>query len=202
MTLAGKLAALLPLIFTAAIAMAFYRFVQAPSLQSVGILLGAIYILPLTVYRLHNLFFPLQEDITAIAEKKYSPWWTSHQIQLLYIAVPSLEAPLHFVPGLFSLWLRLWGSKIGKGVYWTPRVEVIDRGLLEVGHGVVVGHFAVFCSHAISPVNGKLSLIVRKVRVGDGAFLGAETRYAPGATIEAGQLVKARTAHWWKGQHQ
>lgn len=199
MTLAGRLAALFPMLLMVGVAWAFFHFVCAPSLATAGLVLAIVYLLPLALFRLHNLFFPLVDVIMDIAQPTYSPWWTTHQLQWIYIAAPILELPLHAVPGLFSLWLRLWGSKIGRGVYWTPRTEVIDRGLLVVGDRVIVGHMAIFCSHAISPVKGKLSLIVQHIEIGSGAFVGAEARFGPGAKIEAGQTVKVRSAHYWKG---
>ena len=59
-----------------------------------------------------------------------------HQLQVLYSAFPALR----LVPGLYSAWLRLWGSRVGRAVYWTPQVKITDRGLLKVGDGVVFGH--------------------------------------------------------------
>ena len=69
-----------------------------------------------------------------------------HQLQVLYSAFPALR----LVPGLYSAWLRLWGSRVGRAVYWTPQVKITDRGLLKVGDGVVFGHRVVSIPKGVS----------------------------------------------------
>ncbi|MDJ0694669.1 GH3 auxin-responsive promoter family protein [Mastigocoleus sp. MO_188.B34] len=51
-----------------------------------------------------------------------------------------LEIP-ELLTEVITLWLRLWGSKVGEGIYWTPKIEIADRGLLEIGDRVRVTHF-------------------------------------------------------------
>jgi hypothetical protein len=148
----------------------------------------AIYALPVVVFRLVDAVRPLREG------RRYSPWWGSHNLQRLFIAVPQLESLLQLIPGAFSVWLRLWGSRIGRRVYWTPRVEIADRSLLEVGDDVVVGHKFECYAHAIKPSrNGRLILYVKKVRIGRNAFLGAGVRMGPGARVEEGAFVPTLT---------
>lgn len=45
------------------------------------------------------------------------------------------------IPGIFSCWLRLWGAKVGRDVYWTTRLEIADRSLLEIGDRIRVTHY-------------------------------------------------------------
>ncbi|MBX9769375.1 MAG: hypothetical protein K2X47_19015, partial [Bdellovibrionales bacterium] len=122
-------------------------FLSEPTWMHFLLLITLVYFFPVTAFRIHNYFFPLREGITDISKPVYSGWWGSHQFQYLFISVPFLETVLHFVPGLYSAWLRAWGSRIGRNVYWTPRVEVMDRSLLEVGSGVVIGDMVIFCAH-------------------------------------------------------
>lgn len=195
----GRLAALFPtfqLVLMAGCGIGFYLSGEVIYLL---LLLAVVYVLPLVIFRIHEIFFPLRDEIVDIAEKRYNRWWTSHQLQMLLIAIPVFEAVLRLVPGLFSLWLRMWGSSIGRGVYWTPKVEIIDRSLLDIGDGVIIGHMAAFCSHAITPIDGKMSLIVQRIRVGRRAFVGAEGRLGPGAVLEAGKTLRVRSAIYWKG---
>lgn len=199
MTLAGKLAALFPTLHFALILASLYSFVQSPNASSFALFFAAIYLFPLLVYRLVNAFAPVQEGITDLASPTYNPWWTSHQIQLLFIAVPAIEGFLHLIPGLFSLWLRLWGAKIGKKVYWTPKVEIVDRGLIEIGDYAIIGHMSAMCSHLVTPIDGKTSLVVRKVRVGRAAVIGGKVGLGPGSDVKDGELVKYNTTVWWKG---
>jgi acetyltransferase-like isoleucine patch superfamily enzyme len=152
-----------------------------------------IYGLPVLVYRLHEWIYPIKEGISYLIGKEYSSWWGSHQIQVIYIAIPALEAVLRLIPGMFSLWLRLWGSKIGKNVYWTPGLEIADRSLLEIGDRVVFGHRVGISSHVIKPRKQNLMLYVKKVKIGNNVFVGAGTLIAPGVVINDGQFIPVCT---------
>jgi hypothetical protein len=170
-----------------------YFLLIQPSWLTLGSLLTVLYLYPVATYRLLNLFWPLKEGRYDLSQKKYNPWWGSHQIQLIYYACPWLEALLRMIPGLFSFWLRLWGAKIGKNIYWTPNVEIDDRPLIEIGNGVIMGHKLHFISHVILPHKNKLPLFVRKVSVGDHCFLGAGSRLGPGVVIESGTCLPILT---------
>ena len=163
------------------------------SIFSVLALLFSLYGFPLLVYRIHSHFYPLKEGISYLCGKEYSPWWGSHQIQVIYIAFPALEVLLRLIPGAFSLWLRLWGASVGKDVYWTPQLEIADRGLIEIGDRVIFGHGIGIYSHVIKPKKQDLMLYVKKVKLGSNVFLGAWNRIGPGVVIEDGTYVSAGT---------
>ncbi|TAE61950.1 MAG: acyl transferase [Nostocales cyanobacterium] len=152
-----------------------------------------LYGLPLLIFRLHEKIFPIKEGISYLIGKEYSPWWGSHQIQVIYIAIPVLESVLRLIPGMFSLWLRLWGSKIGKNVYWTPALEIGDRSLLEIGDNVVMGHRVGISSHVIKPKKNNLMLYVKKVKIGNNVFIGAGSNLAPGVVINDDQFIESAT---------
>ena len=164
-----------------------------PSIFSVLGLIFSLYGLPLLVYWIHQYFYPVREGISYLVGKEYSPWWGSHQIQVIYIAFPALETLLRLIPGTFSLWLRLWGSKVGKGVYWTPSLEIADRGLIKIGDCVVFGHRITILCHAIKPKKQNLMLYVKKVKIGNDVFLGAGSHLAPGVVIEDGSYIPVAT---------
>jgi hypothetical protein len=164
-----------------------------PSLWGALALLTVFYALPLLVYWVHHLFYPLKEGINYLQNRTYAPWWGTHQIQLIYIAFPTLETILRLVPGLFSLWLRLWGAKVGWGVYWTSKLEIGDRSLLDIGDGVIFGHGVGIYSHAIKPKKDNLMLYVKKVKIGDRAFVSGGCRLGPGVEIEADAYLPVTT---------
>lgn len=198
MTLAGRLMRLFPVIHFLGFLVALYYGLK----ENVIFLLIAVfwtYLLPLILNKIHDTFFPLKEDSTDLSLKIYSAWWGTHQLQYLFIALPVFEQILHLVPGLFSLWLRAWGSKIGKNVFWTPRVDILDRGLIEIGNSVVLGHLTAMSSHAVVDIEGRPFLIIKKVRIGDKSFIGADSQFGPGTTIEAGSKIKPKTRLWWRG---
>ena len=150
-----------------------------------------LYGFPVLLYRLHTHVYPLKKGISYLQGADYSPWWGSHQLQAIYIAFPALETVLRLIPGVFSAWLRLWGAQIGKRVYWTPALEIADRGLLTIGDGVVFGHRVGMYSHIVKPRRGNLMLYLKPIVIGDGSFIGAGSYIGPGATITAGSYLEA-----------
>jgi acetyltransferase-like isoleucine patch superfamily enzyme len=172
---------------------AFGYFCLHPGVIGAIALLLTVYGFPVVVYRLHGWRYPIQEGISYLRGADYSPWWGSHQIQVVFIALPALEAALRLIPGAFSCWLRLWGASIGKDVYWTPGLEIADRGLLEVGDRTVFGHQVELYAHAIKPKKDNLMLYVKLIKIGSDVFVGAGSRLAPGVVIADGTYVPAKT---------
>lgn len=161
------------------------------SLWSLALSLFFLYGLPVLAYRLHGWVYPLTPGISYLQGPNYSPWWGSHQFQVIYIAFPALETVLRLVPGLFSAWLRLWGSQIGKQVYWTPSLEIADRGLLSIGDGVVFGQQVGLYSHIVKPRRDNLMLYLNPITIGDHSFIGAGSYIGPGVTIAPGSFLAA-----------
>jgi hypothetical protein len=193
MTLRSRVFVWFPALWLLLVGAALLFLVLRPGATAVALLLLAVYLLPVTVYRLHDLAWPLRPGLSRLDTPAYSPWWGGHQFQVMYSALPALEAVLRLVPGLYSAWLRAWGSKVGRGVYWTPLVEITDRALLDIGDGVVFGHRVGCYAHFAVRRRGKLLLYVKPIRIGGGALLGAGSRLGPGAVIEAGADLAALT---------
>ena len=150
-----------------------------------------LYGLPPLLHRIHDRIAPLERGIFPVVGPHYLPWWGSHQLQRLYIAVPLLEDVLHLIPGAFSVWLRMWGAEVGAGVVWSPGVRIVDRSLLKVGDGAIFGYGVQATAHLIAPRRGSLVLLLRPIRVGAGAVIGAEAKLGPGARVGEGALIKA-----------
>jgi hypothetical protein len=194
MSFFGRLVSLFPLVHGLGVLVGVGLCIREPSACSVGLALGLIYILPLLLFRLHRLVAPLREGISDLSDGDYSAWYGGHQLQLPFISFPVYERALRLVPGLFSLWLRLWGSKIGRGVYWTPHLALADRDLLEIGSSVVMGHQIGLSGHLISPTQDKkVILFVRKIQILKGAFVGAGVAMGPGVVVDEAVVVKAGT---------
>ncbi|NJL80069.1 MAG: acyl transferase [Richelia sp. SM2_1_7] len=191
MTLISTILAFFP---AAVMLMGFISFLwicDSPGIFSVATFIFSLYDFPLLIYKIHNHFYPIQEGISYLKGKEYSPWWGSHQIQSIYISFGCLESALRLIPGAFSLWLRLWGAKIGKNVYWTPKLEIADRSLIEIGNNVVFGQSCAILSHAIKPKKQNLMLYVKKVKIGSDVFIGAGSYLAPGVIVEDETFVTA-----------
>ncbi|MEH2056635.1 MAG: DapH/DapD/GlmU-related protein [Nostoc sp.] len=191
MTVISKILLFFPTIVLLLTGAAIVYLAYSPNIFSIMAVLLSIYGLPVLVYRLHEWVYPLREGISYLQGKEYSPWWGSHQIQVIYIAIPALEAVLRLIPGVFSCWLRLWGAKVGRDVYWTPSLEIADRSLLEIGDRVVIGHRVGIYSHIIKPRKQNLMLYVKKVKIGSNVFVGAGSNLAAGVVIGDGSYLPA-----------
>ncbi len=146
-----------------------------------------IYLIPPVLFRLLHIFFKITPGAYKISDKELLIWWYGAQLQLLYSRLTFLEELLRIPPFLYSWWLTLWGAKIGKLVYWSPRVEILDRNLIEIGDRVVVGYGVKISSHLIN----KEKIFIAPVSIGADSVIGGEARIAPGCVIEKDVVVKA-----------
>lgn len=194
MTLGGRLATLFPAAHLGLSALGPILAIREgrPSWLLLGLLV--LYLFPPLCHRLHNVLWPLREGHANLSQPRYSPWWTSLEMQAAFNAMPWLEGVLRLAPGMYSCWLRLWGSRIGRGVVWTPRVEIADRTLLDVGDHVVFGHRVALYPHVVDRrQDGDIFLYVKRIRIGDRAFIGAGSRLGPGASVAADARLPALT---------
>ena len=193
MTVRAQVFGLFPLLWMAAVGACIGLVILEPTATDVAALLAVLYLLPVACFRVHNTIWPLTEGFTHLDAPEYSPWWGGHQCQVMYSAFPALEAALRLIPGLYSAWLRLWGSRVGRRVYWTPRVDITDRSLLEIGDDVVFGHLVACYAHLVKRQPDGLVLYVKRICIGSGVLLGAASRLGPGVRIDDGATLDIRT---------
>lgn len=193
MTVRARLLGLFPAAWMAAVGACIVFIVLERTATGVAALLAVVYLLPVACFRAHNALWPLAEGFSRLDTPDYSPWWGGHQCQVMYNAFPALEAALRLVPGAYSAWLRLWGSRVGRRVYWTPRVDITDRSLLEIGDDVVFGHLVACYAHLVKRQPDGLVLYVQRIHIGHGVLLGAASRLGPGVRIDDGATLDIRT---------
>jgi hypothetical protein len=194
MTAADRLFSYFPLLMTALSFTALGVFAQWPSPWTVALLLFVLYFLPATVQRVMFRWAPLQQGVSQIDGRKFSPWLASHHIQAFYDALPYLESLLRVVPGFYSAWLRMWGSRVGYGVEWPVRIDVLDRSLMDIGNRVVFSREVELAAHVRKKTEGGRSrVLVRTVRIGSYAFIGARARVCPGASVPSNASVPEMT---------
>jgi hypothetical protein len=192
MTAADRLFSYFPLLMTAATFAALGVFAQWPSLFTVIFVLFIIYGLPPMVLRIMFRWAPLKIGVSAIDGRKFSPWLAAHNIQAFYDALPYLESLLRVIPGFYSMWLRMWGSRVGYGVEWPVRMDVLDRNLMDIGNRVVFSREVELAAHVRQKMEGGGSrVLVRQVRIGGHAFIGAGARFGPGAVAPHNANVPA-----------
>ncbi len=150
------------------------------------------YILPLVTFKMFCFFYPLKEGRhPLISEKGICAWTVTFQIQRLFIIFPQMEFMLMTLPGLFSFWLRLWGSKVGKNVNWINTV-VTDRSGLVIGDNVFFGNQCYLSAHVAMMMNQKLILYFKNITVESNTFIGASVIFPPGTRVPGLSVVPAK----------
>jgi uncharacterized membrane protein YhaH (DUF805 family) len=152
----------------------------------ITVIIFGIYLVPPLISRLAFLILPTPGRHDRVPSQNTYSWWIASQLQLVYLRFPVLEEILRMIPGLYSSWLRLWGAKIGKFVYWAPGVVVADRSHLEVGNFVLFGYGSKLTAHAfLKRSHGRETLIFSAPKIGDNALIGALSGIGPGCQIAA-----------------
>jgi acetyltransferase-like isoleucine patch superfamily enzyme len=194
MTTADRLFSYFPLLMTMLSLAGMGLFGRWPSLWSAALLFFVIYFLPPLVQRVMLRWSAIKQGVNQIDGRTFSPWLATHHIQAIYDALPFLESLLRVFPGFYSMWLRLWGSRIGYGVEWPVRMDVLDRSLMDVGNRVVFSREVELAAHARRKTDGGRSrVLVRTVRIGSYAFIGASSRIGAGASVPSNASVPELT---------
>jgi hypothetical protein len=127
-----------------------------------------------------------------VGSKAFFVWWLVFQLQIVFCRLTALEEVLRLVPGLYSQWLRLWGSRIGRFTYWSPGTLITDRSFLSIGDDVVLGAGVRLNPHVLAKgKNGELELLLGTVRVGDRVQVGGYSLLTAGTEIQDGEVTRA-----------
>jgi hypothetical protein len=165
-----------------------------------------LWLLPPLLCRSVFALAPLRDGCHALGSRAFWAWWTSLKLQTLFLRLPFTEELLRLVPGLYSMWLRLWGAKVGRLTYWAPGLEITDRALLDVGHNVVFGGKARLGAHVLRRApDGSLELLVGRISVGHRCMIGAQSAIGPGVRFDDDEFVRAfflasPFSHWRGGR--
>ncbi len=156
-------------------------------------LVGAIvllYFLPPLMSRLVVALLGRPRRSQAVPSKTSYAWWITTQLQVPFMRFPFLEELLRMIPGFYSVWLRLWGAKVGKFVFWSPQVLIADRPFVEIGDGVIFGYGAKVTSHFLKKSKLGTYLVFGIPKVGSSSLVGAMSVIAPGATLLEGSTLE------------
>ena len=146
----------------------------------------ALYIVPLVPGRLLRESLRRCPAALSLGSPEFLRWWACFQCQGLFHRFPVFEELLRLIPGCYSLWLRLWGSRIGRFTYWAPGTVILDRGFLDVGDGVVLGAGVRINPHVIEG-----DLLLAPVRIGDRAMVGGYSLLTAGTEIADDEKSRA-----------
>jgi len=166
------------------------RFSSAGS--AIAVFFLWLYLLPPTLCRLVlSSGVPVTDGATPDTPA-FRRWWLLTQLQMPFNRVGLLEELLRLVPGLYSLWLNLWGGKVSLTTFWTRDVLISDRYLLTIEPGVTMASQTGISAHLVSlDDDGLLRLVVAPVVIEQGAVLGIRSGLGPGCRLFAGELLPA-----------
>lgn len=179
----------IPSLITIGFIAVVYKFIASIYLPI--IIISYLYLLPVFFYRLFYLFYPKSYGKCELFSREYNLWWYGVQLQTIYTRFSFLEEFLRIFPFVYSFWLRLWGSKIGALVFWSPKVLIVDRGDLNIGDHCIIGYGAKFTSHLLSKSHKRNILLYQPINVGDRVVMGAEVNIGPGVQIHSDVVIAA-----------
>jgi acetyltransferase-like isoleucine patch superfamily enzyme len=169
---------------------------------------GLLYLGPPLFGRLLMILFgkPEGRDITQ-ANPAFRVWWLLLQLQMPFNRLPWLEELLRLVPGLYPLWLNLWGAHIHPATYWAPGARALDRPYVKTGYGSVIGSDTLVSGHLARMENGRFLVDIAPVVIGTHAVVGARASIGPGCVIGSGETLTATSrlapyVHYVNGKRQ
>jgi hypothetical protein len=157
-------------------------------------LLGAtaLYLLPPALAYLVRKLCRISEGKIAFGAKGFFAWWALFQLQMIFCRLPALEELLKLIPGVYSVWLRLWGARIGRLTFWSPGTLILDRSYLQVGDDVVFGAGVRVNPHVFAKNSaGRFELLLGTVKIGDRASVGGYSLLSAGVEVACDETTDA-----------
>lgn len=155
---------------------------------------AVLYLAPLLIAALVRVTAPVREGRIRAGSGPFFAWWALANLQMLFCRLPFLEELLRLVPGLYSLWLRGWGARIGRLTYWGAGLRILDRSFLRVGDDVVFGAAVRLNAHVLRrDERGEFELLLGTIVIGDRALIGGYSLLTAGTEIAAGEATRAFT---------
>ena len=113
-------------------------------------------------------------------------------LQMLFCRLPMLEELLRLVPGLYSLWLRLWGARVGRLTYWGAGLRILDRSFLQIGDDVIFGAAVRLNPHVLARnERGETELLLARIVVGERTMVGGYSLLTAGTEIAPDESTRA-----------
>lgn len=149
-----------------------------------------LYLLPALVVRAVMAIGGRPQGLLHQDSGGFKRWWFAFQCQTVFNRLPWLEELLRLVPGLYALWIRLWGGRVSPRCYIAPGATLLDRWAVEVQTGAVLGYGCLLVAHlGTRGVDGRGMLLVAAPCVQQDAIVGGLAKLGPGATLLAGQVL-------------
>ncbi len=185
------LANFLPLLMIATLVITALALAESLAARA-GVFAGLLYMVPPLLGRLLMRLFgkPTGRHITQ-ADRAFRVWWLLLQLQMPFNRLLWLEELLRLVPGLYPLWLNLWGARVHPATYWAPGACILDRPYVETGYGSVIGTETLISGHLARTEHGRSLVDIAPVVIGAHAVIGARASISPGCVIGPGETLTA-----------
>ena len=158
----------------------------------IAAVLVVLLILPPLLARLVHAMVPIRPGRIPVDSGAFLSWWATAQFQIIFNRLPMIEELLRMIPGVYSNWLRLWGSRIGRLTYWSPGMVVLDREYLDLGDDIVFGAGVRLNGHVIlRNREGRLELAVAPIKIGSRSAIGGYSLLTAGTEVAAGESTRA-----------
>ena len=178
--------------FTAVVTLLVAPLMSWTPMWLLGLIPVVLYLIPPLIVRLALMIRPIQEGRFSLGSTDFLFWWFIAQWQVIFNRLDILEELLRLIPTIYSLWLRLWGAKVGSLVYWAPGCRVFDRPLVQIGDRVVFGVGVRLHAHVISREgDGKSMLVVAPIRIENDVMLGGLSLLTAGNIVRRGEMTPA-----------
>lgn len=162
-------------------------------LQQIIVFLCWLYLVPPLLARLIILFYGKPTGIVTTSSRTHMVWWMLFQVQLVFNRFPFLEEILKVIPGLYAIWLNLWGARVNLFSFWAPGVTVMDRYHLAIGKGVILGTGCLLSAHVlVKKGNGEMMLVVDRIIIETDVLIGVKAMVSPGCHIHPSQIIPAQ----------
>jgi hypothetical protein len=154
--------------------------------------IGLLYLLPPLAARVIRTAAPLREGRIPVGTRHFFSWWALFNLQVIFCRLPALEELLRLAPGLYTLWLRLWGARIGRLTYWAAGLRVLDRSFVRVGDDVIFGAGVRLNPHVLMCNDrGELELVLSTVNIGDRVVVGGYSLLTAGTVIAPDECTRS-----------
>lgn len=164
--------------------------VSTTTAGAVGFFVAWLYLLPPLACRVMFAMFGRPEGELTQDLSSYRVWWTATQLQLIFNRIGWLEELLRLVPGLYALWIYLWGGRLSPQTFVGPGVTITDRYMIDVGPGCVLGAGCALAGHMVMYNSaGRWVVTVAAPVVERQAIVGGNAGLGPGARLRAGEML-------------
>jgi hypothetical protein len=154
--------------------------------------LALLFLVPPLLARILRALAPIREGRIPLGRREFFVWWALLSLQVIFCRFPALEEVLRLIPGLYGLWLRLWGARVGHFIYWGAGLNILDRSFVQIGNGVIFGAGVRLNPHVLARnQQGELELILATVVIGNEALIGGYSLLTAGTEIAPGECTKA-----------